>query len=381
MAAMKVLYVSHSSQLDGAERCYLETARSLKALNVDVFGLLPGKGPLRGRLERNGIRYRMLCYPWWISRNRPSIPGLLHRGYDWMKAALLTYFHIRKLKADVVISNSIAVPPFAALAARMAGKPHVWYIHEFGWEDHGTHFLWGERLSCRLIDRLSKIVLVNSEAVRAKFQKLIAPQKIRVVHFAVENDEPLPAGPDETVLSKKALNLILLGRFDPLKGQEEAIAAVKLAVARGYDVRLRLVGGGHPDYVSRLRELAGEGERDSRVTLVDFTESPLRYLAAADVALMCSRQEAFGRVTVEAMKMGKPVIGADAGATPELIRPHFNGWLYAAGNVEQLADRIGYCCEHRDELVQMGVNARRWALAEFNYLVHGRSIATILASL
>ena len=55
---------------------------------------------------------------------------------------------------------------------------------------------------------------------------------------------------------------------------------------------------------------------------------------------MCSRAEAFGRVTVEAMKLGLPVIGAARGATPELVRDGWNGLLYAHGDANELAGKI-----------------------------------------
>jgi glycosyltransferase involved in cell wall biosynthesis len=61
----------------------------------------------------------------------------------------------------------------------------------------------------------------------------------------------------------------------------------------------------------------------------------------ATVALVCSRDEAFGRVTVEAMKRGRPVVGAAAGGTGRLIEDGVTGRLYPPGDPAALAAVVG----------------------------------------
>jgi glycosyltransferase involved in cell wall biosynthesis len=62
-----------------------------------------------------------------------------------------------------------------------------------------------------------------------------------------------------------------------------------------------------------------------------YVPDPERAFLAADVALMCSRSEAMGRVTAEAMSCYRPVIGYAAGGTPELIADGTTGRLYHGG--------------------------------------------------
>ncbi len=93
---------------------------------------------------------------------------------------------------------------------------------------------------------------------------------------------------------------------------------------------------------------------------------------------MCSRMEAFGRVTIEAMKMGTPVIGARSGGTPEVIREGLTGLLYTPGDVKELADKIQQLCENRQTARQMGEQARRWAMASFTQERHGAEVLAIL---
>ena len=84
-----------------------------------------------------------------------------------------------------------------------------------------------------------------------------------------------------------------------------------------------------------------------------------------DVELVCSRAEAFGRITAEAMMGGMPVIGSDTGGTPELIREGETGFLYEYGNSEALADRMAFFIEHPEAITMMGHKAQAYALQNF----------------
>lgn len=98
----------------------------------------------------------------------------------------------------------------------------------------------------------------------------------------------------------------------------------------------------------------------------------------ADVALMCSRYEAFARVTVEGMKLGKPVIGARSGGTVEQIHDGFNGLLYTPGNSRELADKIRRLYEHPNAARKMGQNGRQWATERFSQDLFAKEVLTVL---
>jgi glycosyltransferase involved in cell wall biosynthesis len=110
--------------------------------------------------------------------------------------------------------------------------------------------------------------------------------------------------------------------------------------ARRPGVRLLLVGGaggtGDQGYMDGCRALAAELGVQDRVEFWGYVPDPERAFLAADVALMCSRSEAMGRVTAEAMSACRPVIGFDAGGTSELIDHGRTGLLY--GDPESLVE-------------------------------------------
>ena len=77
----------------------------------------------------------------------------------------------------------------------------------------------------------------------------------------------------------------------------------------------------------------------------------------ADVELVCSNREAFGRVTVEAMMAGNPVIGADSGANTELIQDKKNGRIYKNGDAFDLSGKMQWFIEKEEHIEECGKNA------------------------
>ncbi len=75
--------------------------------------------------------------------------------------------------------------------------------------------------------------------------------------------------------------------------------------------------------------------------------------------------KAFGRVSVEGMLCGKPIIGAQSGATPELVKESFNGSLYEPGDYQDLAEKIRYLIDHPQGARAMSINGFKWASKEF----------------
>lgn len=85
----------------------------------------------------------------------------------------------------------------------------------------------------------------------------------------------------------------------------------------------------------------------------------------ADIILVCSRFESFGRIAAEAMMLAKPVIGADNTGTAETIRDGYNGLLYETGNYIQLADRVEYLINHKEKIEELGYNGYAFASETF----------------
>jgi glycosyltransferase involved in cell wall biosynthesis len=131
----------------------------------------------------------------------------------------------------------------------------------------------------------------------------------------------------------KQYTFVIVGLIHPHKGQSEALKALARMMIKYPQARLQVIGGGD---TQPLKALAQKLKIAQNVTFLGEVANVHQYLLEADACLVCARNEAFGRVTVEAMACRCPVIGFKSGGTAEIIRHEHNGLLYEKGS-EQLA--------------------------------------------
>ncbi len=97
----------------------------------------------------------------------------------------------------------------------------------------------------------------------------------------------------------------------------------------GHNLELCVIGkSAEVDGDNSLLDTIKKYDIEDKVHLLGQQSNPLSILKHADVGVMASQQEAFGRVTFEYMFSGKAVVGANSGATPEMIEEGVNGYLY-----------------------------------------------------
>ena len=365
---MRILWASHSSQIGGAELCLLEGATAVRDQGAEVVVVVPENGPLEDRLQAASIAVVVVPYQRW-AHPKPSALGRAIRVATQAQNAWRLRSVVDRVCPDVVVTNTVTIPA-AALAARLAGVPHVWYIHEYGDLDHRLTFDYGVRASLQVVGALSDRVIVNSSAVGRHFARFLGRTPVDLVHYAV----PLEWSGERPPAADAAFSVVLVGRKHPGKRQEDAVRALAILRRRGVDAALTLVGASDPGYDVYLRRLVADGNLTGHVWFVGHVADPSPHVAGADVALMCSANEAFGRVTVEAMKLGVPVVGAASGGTLDIVRDQETGLLYRPGDPTDLADKLEAL--HRDPAgrARMGRAARDDARTRFTMEKYGRRL-------
>jgi glycosyltransferase involved in cell wall biosynthesis len=374
--------VSHSAGKGGAEFALLELLQGLVAEGVDCKVLVPKKGPLLAALDRLHIEWKIMGYPpWWVTRvRRRWIPGRILRTVRTLLLAVPMAQIIAKWECDLVCSNTVAAGA-GALAARLAKRPHVWHLHEFGYRDPNLLFDLGERRTAHLMDRLSAIFIANSYAVVKDYARYINRDRMRVIYQAVTlPDEAESSTGNHATTDKSSFTCVIVGSLHIAKGQDEAIRALAEVVRRGIDVELLLVGGSGRRFRKALVQQVSAFDLEQRVKFIGYVENPIPYIRMADVVLVCSRWEAFGRATVEAMLLGKPIIAtANSGGTDELIHDGETGLLYEAGNHVELADKIQRLYQSPGEGIRLGTAAHVWAAGRFTQQRYAKEVLNLLS--
>nr|WP_225443699.1 glycosyltransferase [Lolliginicoccus lacisalsi] len=352
-----VLWASHSGKTTGgSERSLVASARILVERGHRVIVTMPADLGLRDPLLSIGVEALVVPHIWWV-RQAPAT----HAEALGSALAIARFREIIRVnQVDVVISNTITCP-WAAVAASLSRVPHIWYIREFGAEDHGFNFYLGPARTYRAIDALSSSIVANSAAVAEHIGARIgSPRPVAVSHPVVDLPATL-AAPAGQAIARTRVRLVMVGMVTPSKGQLDAAKALCLVLRQGqHDLELVLVGATDRAYKARIIECLREnGIARDRVVFAGYQPDPIPWIRGASIFIMASRCEAFGRVTVEAMACGIPVIGSRSGGTPDLVNDGENGLLYEPGDADALARHIASLAASPGLIDRMGQAGRR----------------------
>jgi len=355
---MKILFVAHQGDLGGATTPILEAIDALVPRGHEFAVLMPEQGSLSAALDARKVPWATCPIPPWCStRGRRRFRNI---RANW-RAFMPVRNAIRAAQADLVVSNSIVIG-VAARACVTLAQPHMWWLHEFATEDHNLEFDWGRYLTPRIAARSCIRAFANSDAVAAKFAGWFGAERVGRVDYFIK---PVAPGDAPAFEPKGAFHLALVGSLNPQKGQEDAIAAIGRLAAAGRDVHLHLYGTGGRGYTERLKEAASKQRVGDRVHFHGHVADVPARVAKADAALVTSRCEAFGRVTVEAMRACVPVIGTASGGTPELIADGRTGLLYPPGDPAALAAAIARLMDDPALARRLAEGGRDWATPRF----------------
>ncbi|MBK9181329.1 MAG: glycosyltransferase family 4 protein [Acidimicrobiales bacterium] len=356
----RFLFVGHSPRVGGAELALEELVRGIVAEGHECVVALPAMGPMTERYRRAGARVVTARFTSWATLRRSIAARAARAALLPIGIAHLAWL-IHQLSPDVIVSNTV-VTGAGAPAAWLTRRRHVWFLHEFGDLDHGYRFVLGAPLSFGLIGRLSHAVVCCSHAVADRFAPYVRGVGPAVAYYAVEGSTASPSAPRRRS-PEEPVRLVLVGTLSPGKGQLDAIRALARLRQHGLAATLDLVGPDTPPHGTALRSEVRQLGLLEAVRFVGPVEDPTPWYDGADVVLVCSRNEAFGRVTVEAMKRERPVVGAASGGTLELIAASGGGLVYPAGDVAALVEAVETVVDDADQALALGSDGRSWATA------------------
>jgi glycosyltransferase involved in cell wall biosynthesis len=365
---MKILVLSHISEyVGGAEKSLLDVFE-LWNKSHDIqpeFILKIPVGTMGKTLRDRKWKYYQLDYTFWSEATPPDTKEATAKAAEKNTRAVVDIERIiKKTKPDVVVTNSV-VSPWAAIAAYKQKIPHVWFVREYGDLDHGRIYEIGRKKTLEDVGNLSELVIANSDALKKHLEKYIDKNKLTVIYNPFDIDKLNNLAKEKTKNPFKdanSLKLVATGSLTPSKGQLDIVKAAAALNKKGIDTELCLIGSNGPkEYEDEIRKVTKDNGLRDKVHLVGHQKNPLAYVAKADVGVMASRMEAFGRVTFEYMAIGKPVVGTNSGGTPEMITSGENGFLYKNGNVQELAGKLEKYANDRNLLKKHGTNSAKKA--------------------
>lgn len=197
------------------------------------------------------------------------------------------------------------------------------------------------------------LVTVETEGLKAQMEEAYGLKNVHWMPNYKELKSDAPQVKPEA-FQASTIRMIFLSSMRDLKGVRSLFIAFKKCRESGLNIEL--------DYYGPLKD---DLDR-SLLTDIEHTEG-VRYCGVVDndkvLTVMSEYQififpteyphEGFPAVLVEAQSVGLPVIASDINYNGEIIKDGQNGFIFPHGNVEELANRISHCYEHRDELIAM----------------------------
>lgn len=360
MTPRRILFISHSSSLDGSNRSLFDTIRFLDQSRLTCRVVFPRPGLAPELFTRQGIPL-----DW-------SRPPLLHffdaqgcsriQPHLFFREAMRFLNHAQKLRKiyrhwrpELVVLNSSCLIATAFLLKRW-GIPFVWHDREV----MAQRGIWRRisRSLCQWMIRSAKMVVTPSHFSAEVFN---GSTNVRTIWGGVDADFFTPSG--NQAAAKRSLGLApetptvgFVGQLTEEKGFVDFVKAIFIVIRSAPRLRMIVVGEGAAKISRLLRSL----KLDKVVLLTGFWKDVRIPLNAMDVVVFPpSKPESFGLALAEAMAMEKAVIEADSGPAREIVEDGKSGILVPPGDPLHLAEAIVKLLQDPAKRAYLGMEARK----------------------
>ncbi|MDX8388397.1 MAG: glycosyltransferase family 4 protein [Ghiorsea sp.] len=333
---MRIAYVSQFSEMvGGGEHSLLDLMANLVKTDKPIL-LMPIQGALAKKAEQAGIP---VCFAPMPKLGLATFFAL----WTWVKV-------LKQLKPDLIHANQSRAAFYAGLVGQWLGIPVIFHCRIA--EPDG--------LMDKLLMRLVDMVICNSHAVSHRFENAKFP--VHVVYNGLHL-EPL-VSPDKKQLPEAERLLLFVGRIS--KEKQVNVLLEVFATLAGDDeaLHLAIVGGDDPhdgEYAKELRIWSGSQKWGHRVHWLGSQTNVSAWYAEADLLLLTSQHEGFGRVLVEAMAQQLPVVSFAVGGVPEVFSHEVEGLLVKPNDVQVMAKACRKLLDNDELRASMGENGLKRA--------------------
>jgi len=338
----KFLAISnHADMLGGGEHSFLDFISNLPH-NWRALAVTPNDGELTSRLRQNKIQTFIIplssMKPWYIIR---------------ILANLQSYFRLcRRYHPVLIYANGPRAVFYGGIVGRLQHIPVLWHCRISN-PDIYLDFI---------LRRLSTKIIANSEITAQRFGTPL-DSKIKVIYNGLD----LRRLKDESVAIPSQVDpkwkvILVVARASRWKRHDVALKAFEQVAAKDPNAHLVCVGAMdelESDWWKHLQEKSHQSMFSNRIHWIGQVSDVRPWYRAASVLLLCSENEPFGRVIVEAMASGVPVVATRSGGVPEIVRDRIDGILVTPGSSEEIAASIELLLKDKELTCRYTISAEK----------------------
>jgi glycosyltransferase involved in cell wall biosynthesis len=370
---MRILFITHYSEMYGANKSLLQLIIELRRdFGIKPIVLLPRVGEICKEFEKEKIEFQISHFYWWVNNNKGIFQKVLN-----IRKQIRNQFrvkHICKLfsveNIDLVYSNSVTIN-MGVFVSKKLHCPHIWHFRESMEQFHFKYSL-GERYARKLFHKgTNKFILISDYLIRS-YSCYLPANKITRIYNGINRIELHRKGNQ----FEGVLKLCMVGVISEQKNQLDILKAIKILVEEHgiTNIHLHIIGTAAGVCLENIQDFIAVNNLIKYISFHGHQNNVNELLTKMNLGIMCSRDEAFGRVTIEYMLHRLPVIASNSGANPELIEPGKNGELYELYNAQDLANKIMSFVQNPELLQEYGRYAQEFAVENFSSEQNSKSI-------
>lgn len=381
---MKILYLMNHVGKGGAALALYDLIVELKnqyGNSVYPIVITGAKNELNIALDKIGVENYSAPIKNFLTTYRKPVffwKTLLFLRYSFFKPLALK--KIEKLVSiediDIIHSNLDRFDVGAILAQKFH-KHHVWHLREYAKGGFNMmsiipkpycHF--NKYSNVTTFVGISKGVCLNWKEHGVNVDKLIYDGVREELYKSISQN------------LSKPLKIIFLGGYDDLKGQFDFIKNINTfkGELRG-KVIIDFYGNGDISYLNEIKRFVKENSLESLINLYDYDSNIKNKLSNYAIGVNCSRNEGFGRVTVEYMMSGLCPLVSNSGANKELVTDMDNGLIFDRYSSSSLKEKMLWILSHPDKVHEFGEKARLYACENFSMSKHAHEVFSLYETL
>ena len=364
----RVLYIGVVSEQGGAARSMLEMVKTINKNNDDIEPVVlccHKKGHIdiykKNGIEAYATNHAAFCF----GREDKFFKFLIKYVPRFIVYKIKNIYALNYIRKNIDIENIDLIhsnstrSDIGMILAKKYNITHVLHLREFGTKGTDYDVCYYRRRPLKFIDDSVDHYIAITNKVKSHWVQVNGydPEKITVVYNGIDDSDIEPRKLEENKVDDN-IRMVFTGFITESKGQkmllDELILLDKSVLKR---IQVDFIGSGDPTYVSELKKYAVDNGLDKHVNFLGRREDVHASLHKYDIGLVCSRAEAFGRVTAEYMLARLCVLASNTGANDEIIEDGISGILYDYNQKGSLAKKIEYLVNNVDVRKKIAENA------------------------
>lgn len=383
---IKVVFFSHYSTMYGANRSLLELIQAIRKYNIEAIVITPNYGELNKKLNEIKVMNKAFPFYYWTenisdkSTLTNSLKKFVKKCIGFVSGIRIAKW-LKIIEVDIIHTNTSVINIGAKVAKRL-NKPHIWHIREYGEEDYNIQFEVPMKAAINFMEDNSHQIIFISNDLNRKYKRHIKNEnKYQVIYNGAEKDKYYYKRERDEFFDEK-LKIILCGLIHQNKNQIEVIEAIAL-LEKSYleKIEINIIGDGDTTYLEILKNYVRHNGLSENIIFHGYIDNITDFIKSCHIAIVPSKREAFGRVTVEYMLAGNAVIVSNTGANTEIVDNEVNGLVYELGNKEELSKKLSKYIDDRAFLYKCSTNGQNKALDCFISDINAKNIDKVYRSI